>query len=559
MRAWYGLALLICASGCQPDPCRGISGACVNALVEGSVTGLDQLRVLLEGVDAKSSPATPAAFTLPVRLAIVLPQALHNEAKITIEGLAGGAGVVASSGMRTVRFSAGAHVRYTFKLVGGASELDGSTGGDGAGGGDGGADDAGPDGSPPPGHVTVSPSHLAFAETPRGGASKPQTLTVYNRTGQSIHTVPNDMMGGPDDFEPIGVTPASCTVDDTGLTAPAGVDCQLQMVFKPRRGGVRDGQLVLTFSNGDQASLSFSGTATPVWSAEEVETGGQLSEVALNAVWADEHGAYVVGTKGTSSPTGVAYHAPIDQGWMADLSSPPLGRALRALFGIDSQSLWAGGDSIFARQNDHWATSTVVGMPGAVTGLWAASDSEAYAVTVLGYLYQLAPSGWQQLGVQLNGGEALNAIAGRASGDFVVAGAEGFLARSTSVPGMMAVQSSGVKVDLFGVWMAGGDDYFAVGASGTILRCTAAQSGCKTENSLVSAPLQAIAGRHNPATGKLDVWVAGALGNQLLYSNGDGSWKTVQVPNTQAMNGVFVLPSGEVYAVGYQGQINHLF
>ena len=54
-----------------------------------------------------------------------------------------------------------------------------------------------------------------------------------------------------------------------------------------------------------------------------------------------------------------------------------------------------------------------------------------------------------------------------------------------------------------------------------------------------------------------DIYAVGQLGNEVLHSTGDGTWTPVQIPTTNAMNGVYVAPNGDVVAVGFGGQIAH--
>ena len=562
-RLWcvaLGLALL--GVGCTSDPCAGVSGSCVSARVEGGVSGLDQLRVVLGGAGpAQLSPRPPAAFSLPVRLAIALPAGATSPATLTVEGLAHGQ-TVATSGPRSVSFTAGAHASYTFTLVPGAPADMGLDGGD--------------MGGIVPGHVTVLPSKLTFPAAPRGTPSAPQTLTVYNRTGQAVSTVPLDLAGvdfgmanAGDDFMPAMVSPAGCMLTATGISVPADVDCQVQIVFTPSAMGPRGGAMSLGFSNGDVANLTFDGVGTPVWTAETAAPAGQAAQTLLTGVWVGGGVAHVVG--GVNNGTmyvPVSFTSPMRGTWNSDDVSA-VGAPFVPIGGIDATHLWAGaGSALYSWNAGSWTLQPIPPFDGSgqgpINGVWAASASEAYAVTDSGDLYRYDVNGMWKLGYHLTT-TPLNAISGAGSGEYVVVGATGYMVRHDGISGTLATPTSGTSLPLRGVWEAAPTNIFAVGDApsmtmpGTIVHCTGAPLSCALEVSPLNGPLAAVAGRKDPMTGALDIWAVGALGNEVLHSTGDGKWTAVRVPNNQAMNAVYVLPSGEVYAVGAQGEINHLY
>lgn len=547
MRALVVVALLVAGAGCADNPCSGISGTCISGRVEGTVTGLDQLRVALDGVtQTQLSPTTPSPFSLPVRVAIALPSSATSPVTLTIDGLSGGQ-ALATSGAQSVSFTAGGHASYTFTLTGGAVDdlAVGPTdlGGDMAS-------------VAVPGHVTLSPTTLSFPSTVRGMQSAPQIVTVYNRTGMTVSTVQPDMAGstggggsGGGDFGPIGVTPASCVLGANGLTVPANVDCQLQMVFAPTASGMRTGSTPVAFSNGDAVTLSFSGQATPTWSGE-----GPGGSVQMLGVWATSGVAYAVG--GVTS--GMPWLSNMPGVWNPQGTFP---YPWHAVTGVDTSHVWAGADGGIYELADGggWASQTMVpndaGAPGTINGVWAASATEAYAVSNAGQIYRYSGTSWSLIGQSPQ--SPLYAVSGANSGNYVVAGTMGYLA--VPLAGVLSPVMTNTTVALHGVWEAATNNIFAVGDSSTIVHCTGSPLSCMVESSPVPQNLSAVSGRIDPATMMPDVWAVGALGNVVLHSNGGGTWTKVTVPNNMAMSGVFVLPSGEVFAVGGNGQVNHLY
>ncbi len=57
--------------------------------------------------------------------------------------------------------------------------------------------------------------------------------------------------------------------------------------------------------------------------------------------------------------------------------------------------------------------------------------------------------------------------------------------------------------------------------------------------------------------GVLDVYVVGTFGNVVWHSTGDGNWTTTKIPNNSGMTDATIRPNGEVWAVGYNGEVTH--
>lgn len=547
------VAFVVVAAGCTSDPCSGVSGTCISARVQGAVVDIDQLRVTLDGAAAPElSPSTPSSsFSLPVKLAIALPASATSPATLTVDALVAGQ-VVASTGPQSVPFSSGAHSSFTFNLGGVGADLAVGT------------DDGGVDMAPVivPGHVTIYPTTLTFPSTVRGTMSAAQTVTIYNRTGKAVMTLPPDMNlgngNGGGDFSPTGASPATCVIGANGVMIPADVDCQISVVFAPTASGMRSGTVPFYFDNGDTGSVSFNGVATPAWSAELVDTSAAAATIGLNAVWATNGVARAVGT---NTVNGVAYLSTQPGVWNVDGN---IGTNAFGVFGVGTTGAFASsvGSMYSAAMPGTWNLQTITpndaGTPGNINGVWAASGTEAYAVTNAGQIYKYNGTSWS---IFQQAPYPLYAISGIGPGQFVVSGAMGWISTTTLTAGL----GSGTGLGLRGVWQASATNVFAVGDApsssmpGVIVHCTGATLSCMQEVSPLNGSLTAISGRIDPTTMQPDIWAVGMLGNEVLHSTGNGQWTAVKVPNNQAMKGVFVLPTGEVYTVGDQSQVNHYY
>jgi hypothetical protein len=194
------LALLLAAvGGCSSttDPCSSEKGACITATVEGSAHGLDQLLFAIDKPMPKSvfTPSVPAAFSLPVKVALVLPAGVTGSVSVTVDGLAAGAAIAHTQ--QTVSVPASGHGAATFRLDSGTAPMDLAvaadlaTGPDDGGGSDGPVDMI----KPPITVTTMGPTMVSeldpikldiTANDPLGAAL---TLSVTNLpTGATVST-----------------------------------------------------------------------------------------------------------------------------------------------------------------------------------------------------------------------------------------------------------------------------------------------------------------------------------------------------------------------------------
>src|SRR5690349_11653108 len=90
MRPLVCLVLVVAGCGGGSDPCDGQQGTCLSATVEGSLENLDRLEVSVDGIAQPMASSPGGTFSLPVRMAIVLPSSVGASTSITIDGFGGG-------------------------------------------------------------------------------------------------------------------------------------------------------------------------------------------------------------------------------------------------------------------------------------------------------------------------------------------------------------------------------------------------------------------------------------------------------------------------------------
>ena len=126
MRARAICVLLAGASGCgsgTTDACDGVSGTCLGVHVVGSgaIAQVDQLEVHLSSAvlfDGRTPPQAGAAVDLPVRTAVVLPQAANGALGVQVVGFLNGRAEGAGSIQASI--APGEHLEVTVVLAAGA-------------------------------------------------------------------------------------------------------------------------------------------------------------------------------------------------------------------------------------------------------------------------------------------------------------------------------------------------------------------------------------------------------------------------------------------------------
>ena len=81
----------LAAVGCDSsDPCAGRSGTCIALTVQGSATGLDALAVTVDQPTTKTQTTPMKALSLPVTVALHLPDSVSGTVNIDVAALAAG-------------------------------------------------------------------------------------------------------------------------------------------------------------------------------------------------------------------------------------------------------------------------------------------------------------------------------------------------------------------------------------------------------------------------------------------------------------------------------------
>jgi hypothetical protein len=316
---------------------------------------------------------------------------------------------------------------------------------------------------------------------------------------------------------------------------------------------------------------------------------------------------------GADAPAGSDGPGPTDAGirearddpgrWMA-APSPDVTAVLNGVWPVAADEVWAVGAQGLTGIAYHFQQSaTPQWTPSPFTsttalyGVWGSAKDDVWAVGVGGTIGHWNGNSWTIM--QLPGGAAalpptLAAVWGAGPNDVWAVGARGTVVHMAR-GGAMQMQTSGVTVDLEAVWGSAVDEVWAVGGAGTVLRHNpasltwAAQTQTATQNPLngvwlaagndlwavglgvalhydgatwtkVATPLSVPLGIWGSATD--DVWsVGGAMGATAspLIARFDGvEWVAAQSPVMTTLQAVRGLSSTVVWAVGNNGVVLRL-
>lgn len=551
------LAVTAALAGCSSDPCDGKSGTCIAARIEGAIPSLTQLRITVDGLGTKSSPdPAGAAFTLPVKVAIVLPPSEDSPTEITIDAL-DGARVVGTSGAVLVAFSPGQKQSQTFTLTGG-SPPDG-----------GGNDLAGGDMEPPPGQISFNATAFTFPATERGMVSPPQMVRISNRTAmeQTISVTQFDAsFGMADEFDV--KFDASCNDQASmGVRIAAGANCDGMIAFKPAAGGTRQARIPLTASNGQMFELMFQGQGLRGWSSLNVPGNPQLE-----AVTGFDNPLELIVAGHDTSGTPIWIYDERDQRWGRDAASGIVTKNIFSLETVDdgtSRRLFAGGDDNTLYVSKDGADFQAITAPfgaGSILRTMAVNQNKTYlyvgtdgGIWARYNLVDVAagwqgPYSWQGLIKFVPGGQGIE----------IIGVADAKVSALYNVTDTMPIALStppvgGFPRGLTGGWLgADGSNrprLWVVGAPDTILAWgnTATPYVTESINSTVRNP-SAVAGRWNAMANGFDLYMVGAFGPAVLKRGPNGMWNEVAVPGNSGRNGIWVSPSGEVVTIGVNGE-----
>jgi hypothetical protein len=555
-----GVLLALVWAGCSSsDPCDGQSGICLSARVEGNVSGLDQLRFSLDLLPTEMpvSPSVPSSFSLPVKVAVLFPAAAAHNGNLTVFGLKNG-NVIASSGPVPISIPQSGRFSQTFTLIG-------------PGGPDGGGGDANPnqDGGGldgPPSGVFIDNPSLAFPDTPRGTTSP--TMLNFKVTNATNATASLTSVTTTGDMNSFKVNPTSTDPNCQQMmpTVAAGTSCDFSVTFTPATSGALQQINQLTFSNGMSATLAISGNGLRAWSIENVHISGMLQ-----AVWGSSaNDLYAVGLD--SAGQGV-YHSTGDGNWTNCVNA---GQTINgySIGGRDATLVLVGGEggSVFTSAGGCIWTATSTANAGWSTSsnvrgvFFDAGTSLGWGVTDTGYVAQYQPvsQSWTAYTSYVTSPTQLNAVFGPFSGTLAWGGSQagnGFAAGySPLVGGNITLPPPGQV--LTGIW---GDSasVWGVGNNIYILRYDfATLTNAPTQEAIVGGAggnFLGVSGRIDPM-GNSDIYAVGDFGNQLLHREPDATWHSIQLPDNQANNSVWVASTGEVIVSGFPTPtIQHLY
>jgi hypothetical protein len=538
-----GLALLLAGGCAAKDPCEGESGICIGATIEGNVSGLDQLRLTIDQPVARTvtTPNPPSGFSLPVKVALVLPAAVTGSFSITVEGLSGGQ-AIASTGAVVLQVP-GQRASHTFTLTAGNSPLDLSM-------------------PPPdltPGGVVAMPNVLTFPSTPRGSKSAVQKMTITNFGDTPVNAL-SFMDTGDSGFDVDGAT-STCTMQ---LNLAPQESCILNWLFAPTKPGALMKSTEVSLSTAQKLILTLNGTATSAWTLETVP-GPTPTLLAVHGSSSGD--VWAVGNH-TALTVPAAYHTTGNGNWDG-MSSGIMGTpSLNAVFVVSPTEVYAGGRSIVrgdsTRASGTWVKEDSFFTSENVKAMWG-SGGEVFAVGELSggsplFVHRSVAGAWATEPVDVGDGGALvnsfmYAVTGFTSTSVVALGGAGNgYSRSMSawryigqLPGASEIRGAWSQPNTVITW--------AVDDGGRIFKM---ENGMVfAETSGVSMPLSAIHGRGTG--GNTEIFAVGAIGSKVLRSSGNGTWTPQPIPTTQAMNAVYVAPDGHVFAVGFDGQIAHYY
>jgi hypothetical protein len=550
----FVLLVSLVVTGCAKDPCEGVSGACIAVRVEGSPADLDQLRITLDKPVPRSvSTPTPASqFTLPVKVAVAPPAGFTGSATLIVEGVRTGM-VVGRAAPTAVEVSGGrTEVTVTLSPASGGLDLS----------------EPAPDMTMP--GLTIVPSILMFADTPRGSrAAQDQMFTVTNTSNTTI-SIANVMDSGEMTSFLESQNGTTCRMGQTSWMP--GESCRIVVGFEPKKSGDLQKTSTISLSNGQQIVLTYKGKGTPVWSREMV-TGSGVNLRAVSGSGPDN--IYAVGDA-------MALIEPAIYRWDGTMWNAhnkmglPTGAAVAPLWSVavpDAQRVWVGnmGSGIFTNTGGGGAWNPEPGgVNGTVKGLWFETPSDGFAITDTASqpFYRRTSGTWGQI---MEPGPTMALCAKNASRVYTFVGGGQLYywdgAANTVQPTLTPAAIGTISAcwydpvtnqifytthDPAGTMTA---YIYRIDIDATTGRLQAGAVNAMVSSSSSSRPL-AIHGRSLPG-GPREIYAVGAFGGRLLRSTDGSGWTYVNVPTTGALGGVYVAPNGDVAAVGF-GEIAHL-
>ena len=511
--------------GCSANPCDGRGAACVNALVEGYSGALDQLRISIDQPTASTSttPNPPSSFTLPVKVALVLPPGTAGHVSVGVDGLSSGA-VVASAAPQSVTVPASGTITFT---------LAGGTGG-------------GADLSMPPfdlaGIVSVAPPTFNFS-VDRGasdvktfhfgnGSDAPVTATA-SVSGDAAFTISND----------------GCA----GASIDAGMGCDVTVTFAPTTSGM--GKATTLTIGGATASVT--GDANPAWSAESPAQASMTTFNALAVVSATQQLA------GGTNPNALKIFENSGTSWSPFGLQPSGGDYVNGLAVGDGGTLLVAAPSGVLRGSG----STFTNELPTTQPMRALVDGDSFGTVAVGDvgIYRYVSGAWINDGPGHGDGGVVNVSAISSDGTNIYVTASNALYRGTPMAGVTPYTPVTVNaaMPLNGVWVppgAGPSNVWVVAGDGSIwhIPSTFTFSDQPTRDT-VPTGVSGLYGVSGLRAGSSTLLLAVGTGGVILRSTGDGSWTQDKSPTTAVLRAVRVTSMTEAYAVGDGGTILHYY
>ena len=568
------LVLALLVSGCAAkDPCAGQSGVCIPVLVEGTVRGLDQLRVTVDDPAVKSvlTPTTPSSFTLPVKLAIVLPAGTKGTVHASLEGLSVGRVIAGAAAKAIVLPPTGT---VTFTLLAGAP-----------------ADMGGPlDLSAPMvdlapivnGQAQLMPPSTSYPSTVRGTTSPTTVTFTLTNVGTTPLTPGAAVLSGAQSGS------YTITTSDCGSTPlPATMACNTTIAFSPVVSGTDNATLTIA---GLSASLS--GTATPAWTTESL--GAANSTVALISVGATSPtNVWAAGYAGSTNLPNIIFHSGGSGNWTSlatglPAADEPDGGRLDTVVAVESPT--SDGEAELLQDNGLYEFSAGQWRPVQLPGMWSFSaidrgsptnpalligEYDSFLVAALVVGSSNTPTTMQLDGMYYDGGThsvAAKNLAYAAAGSVLWVTAQGQFLYSCPLGGACSNMNAAADPTIAGnsygaIWAASGTELWVQNSHTAMLQHYKSSAvGVKGTFSNETLPgpgnILAITGRAD-STGKpieLYAYLANAGSGSLIYSTGNGTWTTVAgVPAVGAVDSALEeLSDGEVYLTGH-GVVGHYY
>jgi hypothetical protein len=560
--------LMVSALGCSAvkDPCEGEAGACITARIEGSgVAVLDQLRFTIDNpvVATTNTPSSPSLFGLPVKLALVLPAAATGTVNVSVEGMEDGKVVARSAPQRITVPAAGTRSAVTFVLTsvtGGGDDM-------GVGGDMSGNVDLSPTDDLLKNGFVIEASAQSFPDTVRGQRSTTLiTLTLTNKGSQTINVNGTPTAVG-DTNSFVADNSTTCSMMMNSFTPMQS--CKLVYLFSPQKSGALTSTTDIMFTDGSMTSFTLRGKGLPTWSNESLAGAPMVDFLAVAGT--DSSNVFAGGQTTAAAMVSSVWRYNGTQ-WTAYNTKFLFDLYTVTALAVAPGHVWAGGPSSISHNTGtggDW-TNEIMALNGRVRGIYGDSLNNGFAATesmssaflireLAGAAYTWNPNGVRSF---------FTAICGNSKSQIYVFSGAAFQrwdgnSFAGSLPGILGeVQScwfdpiaSAVYAVSYDKMAPNAGRLYRIGintATGNWDGNTPA-----VEKSAAGTDYRAIHGRHL-ATGERDMWMGGTFGG-IMYSNGNGTWTQQPIPITTNINSIYVAPDGQVFAVGYQGDIAHYY